>query len=74
MSDVLTATVLTHVERLSEESLIGMTIADVRLEFGDVLNILADATPYVNGQALDDSHVIEAGERIVFSLSTGEKG
>jgi len=74
MSDVLSATVISRIETLTDEGLVGLTIAQVRTDFGEALNIPEDALAFLNGAELSEDDVVQAGDKIRFNLSVGEKG
>jgi uncharacterized Zn-binding protein involved in type VI secretion len=69
-----TNTLISGPSRLTGQSLVGKTVADVRFQFADALNIPDDATCTVNGVAVADSQVIVDGEEIVFAKPLGQKG
>jgi hypothetical protein len=70
-----TATVHVRSENESLEDFVGMTVDQIREEFSLILNIPADASARLrDGSAIDDDYVVQAGDEIVFSLVTGQKG
>ena len=60
--------------RLVEQDFSGMTVGDVRAEYGEYLNLAPNATATINNVLVDDSQRIVNGETIVFSKPLGEKG
>ena len=69
-----TATIQSRVDKLTIPQLVGLTVAQAKDRFRSVINIAANAYPTVNGVAVDPSHVIRAGETVVFQVALGEKG
>ena len=52
----------------------GRTVAQVRADFGDALNIAAGSRPTVGGKAVDESYTLRDGDKLVFVKNTAEKG
>jgi len=69
-----TATVISRIERLSNDTLVGMTVAQIREQFGSVLNISEDATPLINGESVDEEEELVENDELVFSRPVGSKG
>ena len=69
-----TATIRSRVDSLNIEQLVGMTVRDARTKFASILGISANSYPTLNGQPVEDGHVIRAGETINFAVALGEKG
>ena len=68
-----TATVISRIERLSNDTLVGMTVAQIREQFGSVLNISEDATPLINGESVDEEEELVENDELVFSRPVGSK-
>lgn len=70
-----TATVVSGLEKISNSAdVVGLTVGEIRTQFGDVLNIPEGATAVLNGDQVDDSATVEAGDELVFSRILGSKG
>lgn len=54
--------------------LAGQPVSAVRAAFGAALNIAAGARATVNGRAENDTYVLQANDRVVFTRDTAEKG
>lgn len=52
----------------------GSTVAKVRSDFGESLNITAGAKPTVNGKAVPEDYTLRDGDRLSFVTNTAEKG
>jgi hypothetical protein len=52
----------------------GRTVGYVRDRFGAALTIPAGAIAQVNGEEVDDSYELGAGDRLVFTKETAQKG
>jgi len=50
------------------------TVGDVRRQYGAAFNVANNATPVVNGIALDDSATLVDKDTLSFVRVTGEKG
>jgi hypothetical protein len=74
VEEVKTATVISRIERLDRADLIGQTVLEVRTNFGNVLNIPADATPLVNNNPVTEDYLLQEDDTLVFSVTVGEKG
>lgn len=61
-------------ENLKLSEFVGMTVAAIRSEYGDLLNIPGDATALVNGKSKEDSYTLKAKDELVFSRPVGQKG
>lgn len=53
---------------------VGMTVAQVRDRYGQLLDIDPGAEALVNGNEVGENAVIEEGQRLQFARSGGEKG
>lgn len=53
---------------------VGMTIAQVREIYHQVMNIPAEARAVVNGKKVNDDHTLKAGEEVEFIKEAGIKG
>jgi hypothetical protein len=60
-----------YTERLP---LVGMSVAQVRARYSDRFDLDSQSIAYINGMAVSDSHRINAGETLLFSHKSGEKG
>ena len=67
-------TLISGPSRLTGQDLQGLTVAAVRAQYSNVLNIPADASVTVNGIAVAETQVIVNGEEIVFAKPLGQKG
>lgn len=54
-------------------SVAGQTVGKVRKNLRDALNIQNDMNPRVNGQSVNDKHVLEADDELEFIKPSGEK-
>ena len=61
----------TYLERLP---VVGMTVGEVRSRSQDRLDIHPDATALVDGNPVDDSTRLLAGQTLMFVRPSGEKG
>lgn len=50
------------------------TVAELRAQLSSVLNIPADAKPYVDSELVTDQFVVEDGHELEFVRQAGEKG
>jgi hypothetical protein len=69
-----TNTIISPNGRLKNQSLTGLTVAQVRSRFADALNISASNSVTVNDQQVPEAQVIVDGETIIFAKPTGKKG
>lgn len=69
-----TARVMCGSEKLRLSVFIGMSLADIRSEYGDLLNIPADAAALVGGKAKGEDYTVKANDEVVFSRPVGQKG
>lgn len=69
-----TATVRSRAESLTLPALVGKTVAQIRRDFASVINIADNAYPTVNGEEVDESTTVNAGDTLVFTVPTGSKG
>lgn len=70
----MAATIISNAERFSGESLVGMTVAQVRNQFEGPMNIDPSATALLDGRAATDDTVVRDGQELVFSRPLGSKG
>lgn len=66
-------TIISGPSRLDAD-VFGKTVASVREEYGDVLNIPAGATATVNGETVDEGRTLRVDDEVVFSKPLGQKG
>lgn len=52
----------------------GLTVADARSAYADVLNVGADAEAYVNGELAAPTRMLRGGDRLQFVRPAGRKG
>lgn len=52
----------------------GMPVGEVRKKFGDRFDIDDEAQAIVNGNPVDEEHVLKTGENLMFVRHAGEKG
>jgi hypothetical protein len=69
-----TARAMCGSEKLTLSEFIGMSIADIRAEYGDLLNVPADASASVNGKAKSEDYELKAKDQLIFSRPVGQKG
>jgi Trk K+ transport system NAD-binding subunit len=68
-------TVISGVEKIANNAeVVGLTVGEVRTQFGDILNITEGATALVNGESVSDDVILEEGDELVFSRILGSKG
>lgn len=67
-------TLISGVNRLTGQSLAGLSVGEVKDRFGDALSIPEYATATINGIAVSDDQVIVNGEELVFAKPLGQKG
>lgn len=53
---------------------IGKTVGDVKAGLAQVMNIPANAGAVIGGTKVDDSHVIQKGQKVEFVKEAGVKG
>ncbi len=68
------ATIKSRVESLTSENVVGLSVSEVRSNFGSVLNIPANSSAVVDGEIVGEDYVVGVGDIVRFSLATGEKG
>lgn len=61
-------------EKLKLSEFVGMSIRNIRADYGDVLNIPSDATALVNGKAKEETYELKGKDDLVFSRPVGQKG
>lgn len=69
-----TNTLISGPSRLLNQQLTGLSVDEVRSDFGSILNIPDGATATVNGIAVPGTQIIVDGEEILFSKPLGAKG
>jgi hypothetical protein len=74
-----TATVKCRIESITDAGIVGLSLSEVRENFGSILNISPNANPSVkhgdgSTETVDDDYVVEAGDTVTFALALGEKG
>lgn len=71
-------TVVSGPNRMSSASLVGKTVADIRDEMAEALDLTGGETAQITRgnetNPADDDDVLESGDRLVFSLVAGVKG
>ena len=69
------ATVISNLEKLSNsETVVGLTVGEVRRRFHDARNIPDNARATINGAAVDEDEVVDNGDELIFSRPLGSKG
>lgn len=56
------------------EEVAGKTVGEVRSQLADVLNVPNQVRTLVNGQSVEDGHVLQEGDRVELLKPAGEKG
>jgi hypothetical protein len=69
-----TAKVVVGPESIVSESLVCKSVADVRYEWEDQLNIGTDMRAFINGREANDTAILAAGDELVFMAPAGTKG
>ncbi len=73
-----TATITSRIETLTDEGIVGLTVAEAREQFAQVLNISPNANASTGSGRdrvfVDEDYVIQAGDKVNFALALGEKG
>ena len=54
--------------------LAGRSVASIRADFSSPYNLSADYEARLNGQAVEGTATVSDGDKLVFTLPTGEKG
>jgi len=67
-------TVIAGAEKLVSESLVCLSVGDIRSDYGDVLNIEDSMQAFINGRAVTDTARLVAGDELTFNLPVGSKG
>lgn len=71
-------TVVSGANRVTSASYIGKTVADIREELAETLELTGDETSTVLSDGVsnpvDDDYVLESGDRLTFSRVAGQKG
>lgn len=70
----MSATIISGLDRITSDSLVGKSVAEIIQDFRDVANIPSDANASVDGEPVDNSYIVEDGDKVVFTRPTGSKG
>lgn len=57
-----------------QEVAAGLSVAEVRKDQKEILNIADDADALVNGDKVDEDYILEEGDQLEFVKAAGDKG
>lgn len=61
-------------EKVNSKAVVGASVASLRADYADILNIPADASVTVNGKTVPLTTKLSDGDEVVFSRPLGQKG
>lgn len=68
------AKVINGTVEFNSAALDGLTVAEVREQFGDILQVPAGARSTIDGRQVSDDEVVDEDTTLVFDMPTGAKG
>lgn len=69
------ATVTCGANELNLEKFVGLSLASIKSQYGEMLNIPQDCEVQVNGDAVDSlEYIVQDGDEVEFVKKSGSKG